>query len=81
MKSRPSTYWDLTDCILKTPTDGVHEDRKVDPTTYPSSKACRITSGRLIFNLQNLVCHFNSRRISWKVFQKWKEAVMAYCDE
>jgi hypothetical protein len=81
MKSRPSTYWDLTECILKTTTDGVHGDRKADAKTYPKSKACMMTSGRLIFNLQNLVCHFNSKRIRWKGFQKWKEAVMAYCDE
>ena len=40
-----------------------------------------MTSGRLIFNLQNLVCHFNVRKTNWKGFQKWKEAVMAYCDE
>jgi hypothetical protein len=61
--------------------DGVHGDRQVDATTYSKSKACMMTSGRLIFNLQNLVCHFNVRKTNWKGFQKWKEAVMAYCDE
>jgi hypothetical protein len=36
----------------------LNEDRKVEATTYPNSNVCMMTSGRLIFNLQNLVMSF-----------------------